>query len=373
LRDQGKMRLDDPVSELLPWFDLEQSFSDSPPITLRSLLTHSSGLPREAETPYWVGPEFEFPTRDKIRKLLGGQSTLYPADRYFQYSNLGLSLVGEIVAEKSNQSFNDYIQEHILTPLKLNDTDVGFPTDDRQRRIATGYGFSGRDGEFPVMPRYDAKGITPAAGFASTAIDLARFASWQFSLLSGSSNKVLKANTLREMQRIQWMDFDWSTARGLGFGIYREEDRTLVGHGGDCPGFNTRLFLDPVSEIGVVTMANRNYTNVYGYGTVLYDILEAGGTPPYTQEARLNEFLGSYDGRPWGGEELVFLWDGGLAMVSLPTMDPIGNMVSLKHIEGDRFHTIRKDDTRGHEVHFERDQSGQVTRVAYHGIWLPKM
>ena len=113
--------------------------------------------------------------------------------------------------------------------------------------MATGYGYSGRDGERPVMPRYDARGITPAAGFSSTALDLARFASWQLAVLGGSSDEVLGENTLREMQRIQWMDQDWSIARGLGFGIYRNGSRTLVGHGGDCPGFNTRLFVDPAS------------------------------------------------------------------------------------------------------------------------------
>ncbi len=55
LRDQGKVALDDPVARLLPWFSLKQSYEDSPEITLRALLTHSAGLPRESDFPYWVG------------------------------------------------------------------------------------------------------------------------------------------------------------------------------------------------------------------------------------------------------------------------------------------------------------------------------
>jgi CubicO group peptidase (beta-lactamase class C family) len=47
LYDEGKLRLDDKVSDLLPWYDLDQKFTDSWPITVRTLLTHSSGLPRE--------------------------------------------------------------------------------------------------------------------------------------------------------------------------------------------------------------------------------------------------------------------------------------------------------------------------------------
>jgi len=52
LYDEGKLRLDDKVGDLLPWYDLDQKFADSWPITVRTLLTHSSGLPREANFPY---------------------------------------------------------------------------------------------------------------------------------------------------------------------------------------------------------------------------------------------------------------------------------------------------------------------------------
>ena len=63
LYDEGKLRLDDRIDDLLPWYDLEQKFTASGPITVRSLLTHSSGLPREANFPYWTGPDFPFPTQ----------------------------------------------------------------------------------------------------------------------------------------------------------------------------------------------------------------------------------------------------------------------------------------------------------------------
>ena len=52
LYDEGKLRLDDEVKDLLPWFDLNQQYTESGPITVRGLLTHSSGLPREAAAPY---------------------------------------------------------------------------------------------------------------------------------------------------------------------------------------------------------------------------------------------------------------------------------------------------------------------------------
>jgi CubicO group peptidase (beta-lactamase class C family) len=376
LRDQGKVGLDDPVSKLLPWFDIKQVHDGSPEITLEGMLTHSAGLPRESESPYWTGPDFPFPTQTEIREKLGSQSTLYPSSRYFQYSNLGLTLVGEIVEHKSGQEYEAYVREHLLTPLGLSDTDTGFPADDRAPRIATGYSFPDREGVIEAMPRYDARGITPAAGFASTALDLAKFASWQFRVRAGAGDQVLSSNTLKEMQRVHWIDWDWKTSWGLAFGIYRKGERTLTGHGGSCPGFNTRIYIDPVSMYGVSVMANRNNVDVNGYASLMLDILEAGGTPEEAPESTgpdLADYVGSYDVRPWSGEDMIFKWKDGLAIISLPTKDPLGNLERLQHVEGDRFHTIRSDEQPGHEVFFTRNDEGRVTHFTYHSNPQPKM
>lgn len=374
LRDQGKFRLDDPIGELLPWYNLKQAHEDSPPVTLRAVLTHSAGLPRESDVPYWMPPDFPFPSREKMKEVLGAQSAMYPADRYYQYSNLGLTLAGEVVAEKSGQDYEQYVRAHILEPLELTDTDTGFPSDQREARIATGYSFPGRDHELQVMPRYDTHAITPAAGFASSAIDLGKFASWQFRVLNGRQDEVLAPNTLREMQRVQWMDWDWSVARGLAFGVYRVGDRTLTGHAGDCPGFNTRLFLDPVSRLALVVMANRNRTDVDGYAAGVADILDAGLTSdeePVTDN--LDDFLGSYDFSPWDGELLVFRSGTSLGFISLPTMQPVANITNLRHSGGDRFHAVRSDDENGAEVVFRRDASGRVTHLQMHSMALPRL
>jgi len=63
LRDAGKLNLDDPVAKHLPWFKIKSPFADAPAITIRHLLTHTSGLPREAAYPYWT--DNKFPTLDQ--------------------------------------------------------------------------------------------------------------------------------------------------------------------------------------------------------------------------------------------------------------------------------------------------------------------
>src|SRR5947207_4545972 len=64
LRDAAKLRLDDPVSKYLPWFRIKPAADDDPPITVENLLTHGSGLPREAASPYWA--TFQFPTKQEV-------------------------------------------------------------------------------------------------------------------------------------------------------------------------------------------------------------------------------------------------------------------------------------------------------------------
>src|SRR5690606_36369395 len=97
LYEEGKLRLDDELSSLLPDFNIQQRFEHSGPITIRGLLTHSSGLPRESNAAYWTGPDFPFPSAEEVKNELANQETLYTASTYFQYSNLGMSLLGEVI------------------------------------------------------------------------------------------------------------------------------------------------------------------------------------------------------------------------------------------------------------------------------------
>ncbi len=146
LRDMGKFRLDDEVGSVLPWFELVQSHAGSAPVTVEGILTHSAGIPRESDYPYWTDP-FDFPTHDQVVQRVTSQETLYPAWKYFQYSNLGLTLAGEIVSQTSGQSFGEYIRGHILDPLGMRSTtpEIGDAWDNPN--MATGYSATRRDGE----------------------------------------------------------------------------------------------------------------------------------------------------------------------------------------------------------------------------------
>lgn len=373
LRDEGLVRLDDPPSKHLPWFSIEQAYPNGPSITLESLLTHSSGLPRESDFPYWSPPNFDFPSREEMKKRLSTQKTLYPASEYFQYSNLGLTLVGEVVAEVSGMSYDEYIQNQILSKLKMKDTSTMLPENEWGNQLAIGYTALNRKGVRNPIPIFQAEAIAPAAGFFSTVEDLARFASWQFKTLAGKESNVLNSNTLKEMHRVHWVDPDWSISTGLGFAVMRENNLTLVGHGGSCPGYTTQLLLEPRSKIAVIFLTNASGVSTAGYAKKIIEIMEPAvrkaekkSEKPTESKIALDEFVGTYNAQPWWGEVAVLQWEGKLVTLRLPTMKPLKSMMKFKHIKGNVFKRLRANDVLGEEMVFELDDIGRVKGFSRH-------
>lgn len=367
-RDAGRLDLDDQVSEHLPWFEIDDTYPEAAPIRIRGLLTHSAGLPRESDYPYWSGPDFPFPTREQVVERVPEQAELYPAETYFQYSNLGLTLAGEVAAAAAGQPYDEYVRASILDPLGMADTYPEIPAE--HERMATGYGTLGRDGQRETVTRFAARGIAPAAGYASTVEDLARFASWQFRLLAEGGSEVLDANTLREMQRVQWVDPDWSTHWGLGFATWRDEGKTYVGHGGSCPGFRSHLSLQADARVAAIAMANaminpNRYTAAIQHA--MAPRVKAALDDPDGAEAPdpdLDRYVGLYGG--FWGEEAIVRWEGGLAILPLPSSDPVEALAKLRHIEGTTFRRVRDDGALGEEIRFDVDAEGRVLRLWQH-------
>ncbi|HYD81184.1 MAG TPA: serine hydrolase [Paucimonas sp.] len=364
LWEQGKLRLDDDIGAVLPDFAIRRTAPDGAPLTIRSLLTHSSGLPRESDFPYWTGPDFTFPTRTQLQEKLKEQPMLMPASDRFQYSNLGMALLGEIVAKVSGMPYDDYVRRHILDPLKLADTRTRMPTELYGKRLAHGFSALRRDGtRNPVKP-FEINAITPAAGFSSTVEDLARFASWQFRLLDGGAAEILRPSTLREMQRVQWIDPDGKTTWGLGFAVTRDGNKTYVGHGGSCPGYRTALTMMPADKLGVIFMSNA-MVETSAYVRPLRKLLDKGKKLE-PAKIDLETYAGRYVAQPWNGETVIVPWGAHLAVLDLPNNDPAGDMTVLKHVGNDTFRRLRDDESLAEEVVFERGADGKIARMRWH-------
>ncbi|PNW26418.1 serine hydrolase domain-containing protein [Formosa algae] len=380
LYDEGKLRLDDKVSDLLPAYKVEQQYPESGPITVRTLLTHSSGLPREAAYPYWTGPDFPFPTKAQIDSKLSEQETLYPASTYFQYSNLGFTLLGEIVEERSGMPYDEYVEQNILIPLGLTNTQTTLPEQLYGNELAVGYSAISRQGKREQVNFFQASGITPAAGFSSNVLDLGKFASWQFRLRDTTVTEILKPSTLKYMQNIHWINPKWGTtwAWGLGFIISKGTNgNTWVGHNGICPGYKTTLNIDLDSKRAYSVMINANGVNpekyVNGIDGIIKNVSKAQPATDKATQKKLSEFIGYYSPLPWSSEVYISTWNGKLVSLGLPSEKPGSAMTFYKHIQGDTFRRIRDNKELGETLTFIRDTNGTITKYKSHGNYAQKL
>ena len=378
LWEAGRLSLDDDVARHVPDFAIQRKDADSGPITLRALLTHSAGVPREADLGYWSSPEFRFPTRQALYERVREQRTLMRAQQGYQYSNLGMSVLGDVVAAVSGQPYERYIESRILAPLGMADTRPFTPELPFGTRAAVGFGALQRDGSRERLPPFDTRALLPAAGYASTVQDLARLASWQLRLLKSGGNEVLRVATLREMHRVQWISDDRQTARGFGFLVQREQNQNVVGHDGLCPGYRTAVVLVPGQEFGVIALANAiGNTGLAPYTGPMRRLVAKGLRLPVAATGPGKPALAAYGGRyrsqPWSSEEVIVPWGEGLAMLQLPSSDPANGLSVLRHVQGDRFRFVRDDGLPAGEVLFERNVTGQVSGYRWAGSLVSRL
>ena len=367
LRDEGALQLDDPVSKHLPWFSIQNPHEDTPPVTIRHLLTHAGGLPREAPFPYWSTGEF--PERADIQEAIPTQQLAIPTESDWKYSNLGLALAGEVVAAVSGLSHPEYVERNILRPLGMKNTFVE-AIDPDYPLLATGYGRRMPDHSRERSPYTDTRGIGPAANMASNVEDLAKFVSLQFRSGPRKGKQVLAGYSLREMHRVQWLNEDWTAGRGLGFYVWRLNGRTLVGHGGALLGYRTELQAIPADKVGVIAMTNADDGMPLTYVQKAFDILvpamAAAAKPkpkPVKPEEEWQQYAGRYRNR-WGDGQ-VMVYEGDLVMIFPNQPDPLEGMVKLKP-EGP--HTFRMETkehfgNNGELAIFEVDDKGNVVRL----------
>ena len=364
LRDQGQLSLRDPVNKHLSWFDIEQQYELSGPVTIEGLLTHSSGLPREASFDYWRN-DLDFPSREQLIDSVGDQQTLYPAHRYFQYSNLGFSLAGEIVQALSGQDYADYMQANVLAPLGLTDTRTYYPEELRGQQLAIGYdGLVRNRGRVPTAPFFT-RAITPAAGYTSSVNDLAKFIIWQFGLLDGEQEGVLNSHTLQEMHRVHWVNPDWSTSWGLGFVARRQGDRPLAGHTGSCPGYQTNFSMDVDKRLGVIVLTNagdgqpaRLVDNII---STLRPELDKPAPAEETATPDYSAFEANFSNQHWGGETAVRQWGDELVTIALPSRNL--NVQKLKHEHDNQFYRENALGLRSANIAIEVDDDGNAYRM----------
>ena len=368
LRDRGKLRLDDPVSAHLPWFTYKNRHADGPVVTIRQLLTHTSGLPREAAFPYWT--DHIFPTREQMITAFHDQESIFEPETRYKYSNLGMAILGEIVAAASGMPYDAFVTKNILEPLGMASTSV-HPQEALRGRWATGYDRKLDDGSRKAVDMLDARGLVSAANISSTVEDLGRWAS--FHMLEGKNTpgQVLKGSTLREMHRVQWVNTSWTGGAGLGFSVSKGDGRRTYGHGGWVGGNRSQFTVSPKEKVAVIVMVNADDGEPGFFAARAMAMLApaiakitAVPAPPAKFDPAWQKYTGTYTD-PAGWETKVLIMDNKLMMYGFsypPEDDPMGSLSELAY-ERDGVFRVGGDDGSGELVYFEMGADGKVARI----------
>jgi CubicO group peptidase (beta-lactamase class C family) len=382
LRDAGRLDLDRPIGDYVDWYNIRDVAVPDGPVTARGIMSHVAGLPREADFPYWSSADF--PSLADVKGRLGSQTNLYRAYDHLQYSNLGMTLLGEAVGSVSGQGYHDYVRARLIEPIGLSDTTSELPRSLHGKAFAVGYKARNGRGERDRFPFYATNALAAAAGYASTVTDLGKFASWQFRTLAGGDASVLKPATLREMQRTHWVTPDKNDESwGLGFATFMHDGKSMVGHGGYCPGYRTTLMMRPQDKLAYVVMVNVNDVNPGAYVRTLYDLTaaelreiakpEPEAAPAQKPATDLAQYEGYYH-RPGYDYDTYMVASGkDLLAIGLHEDKPKDGIDRFRHVSGDTFRAVLDDESLGDEVRFERAANGRILRVWRHSNPLERV
>ena len=254
LVEEGKLNLDKDINQYLPELKLLSRFQKSKPITIRSILTHHSGLPSDRMKGF-----FSHAITDSLEKLVSdtsGDYVSYPPEFIFSYSNLGHSILGRIIEKVSSDSYANVLDKKLFKQLGMEHSFYEINLD-KKNVFAKGYGGIIFKSEVAEAGLRD----LPAGFLNSSVNDLSKVI--QLFINDGRINGVsyLKESTLKEIYTIQNPNntYDDDFQIGLSFFVNTLDlgnDIFSISHGGDTFLYHAMLGILPKEKLGVIVLSN---------------------------------------------------------------------------------------------------------------------
>lgn len=288
---QGLMKLDDPAQKYLPQ-SVKMPIAQGQAITLEHLATHTSGLPRLPENlspadP--TNPYADYSTQMLFDFLNGHRIRRPPGED--EYSNLGMGLLGHLVARQSRKSYEQVLIGRICEPLGMADTCITLSANQRER-LAPPY-----DASLQPDHNWDLDALAGAGAIRSTCRDMMTFIEAN---LADDDRPITQALQLSHRKQHTMSD---GQAIGLGWHIAR--DGITRWHNGMTGGYHVWLAVVPSRNVGVVVLANTASMQITTFGEQITRIALGGEVQPTKRRQTievnahlLESYAGVYDLTP---------------------------------------------------------------------------
>ncbi len=367
LVDQGKLRLDDPVNQYLG--ETATSGDAWNNVTVRSLLDHTSGLSDEGgqdqryTTNVW---DRERPGIPPLEDIVASLTRQEPVGEIWRYNNSAYTFAGLLIEQISGLSYEQYIVDHILTPVGATSVNPISPTARTAELTAFNY-VRQEGGEFEAAD-HNFDGLYPAGGARLRAEDMARFLGAHLNGGRFNGNQILSKGLVDEAHIVNKAQY------GLGWWTYEDDmGHTMITHGGNWPSAVTGMVGDKDARVGAYVMTNVGRTQAtWRIADAAVRLLRGeevspeGRTSVILAPARLDQFEGTYE--QVNGVRIRLVVENGLLHYVYPNDAPYDGVVWTYLAESE---TVFFEPDMGTELEFHENESGEIDglRMSQHG-WL---
>jgi CubicO group peptidase (beta-lactamase class C family) len=258
LVEEGKVSLEDAITKHVA--DLPSAWNV---ITIRHLLTHTSGLPDLCEaSPDPCETSIDY-TQDQLIKMVANLPLKFAVGEKWEYSNTGYFLLGMVIEKVSGKSYEQFLQERIFSPLSMKNSRFENYTEVIPNRAD---GYTWKNGRYYNAFRVSPTLLFSVAGIVSTVLDLAKYDAALY------TEKLLKKSTLEQMFTKGELNNGQTVDHGLGFGMSPFRGHRRVGHSGGHTGFATTITRLIDDEITVIILSNADSKGHTGNRVLINDI-----------------------------------------------------------------------------------------------------
>lgn len=250
-QDEGKLSLDDSPKKLLPYFKMYDPETDKS-ITIRDLLSHSSGLNR-TDLAMITGKL----NRAELIQVAAQAKPTAKLREKFQYQNIMYTAAGELVSQAQKTPWESFVPERIFKPLGMTNSTMLIKQMEKAKDYSFGYDYNFDTRETKKRPFREIAEVAPAGSINSSSRDMAE---WVRFVLNGgvvSGKRLVSEKGVEEWLKPQMKMNPAGTANyGLGWFLRTVGGYKVVEHGGNIDGFNSLVAMVPDKKIGFVMLTN---------------------------------------------------------------------------------------------------------------------
>jgi CubicO group peptidase (beta-lactamase class C family) len=271
LREAGKLDLDDPIVQHLPYFRVADPRSDQ--ITIRQCLSHTSGIGHPEDWD-WDNPEFDDDALERHVRSLADHPLIDLAPGTLSYSDIAYNVLGDLIAKVSGLSYETYMHTHLFQPLGMTKTTTMPPRQGDPALLATGYE-QAADGTIQQSVYPYNRIHVPCGCIASNVLEMTRYATAHLRRGELDRARILQPQSYADLWGIQVhnVDVETETDSALGWWVRRNTTELVVSHSGEDDGFVSHFRLWTQSQRSIVVLCNSVWAEPWAVTDEIYRLL----------------------------------------------------------------------------------------------------